>query len=187
MKLTTILLFMGLFSFLSCGNKSHSNSESKDLKQKEIYTLPYFGKVDLNQTKEKDVVIEFQQSKISILLDFENDMIEKSKMKSITMILNDLEYYIQEANKEVKKDFESGGAVKDYFEHHIEVIPEEEINYKNKEEFFKVFKVAEIGFLPEEDDHYAVFWFSIDPNLTNYYIVVRFNKNRNFESIDFVS
>jgi hypothetical protein len=185
-KITAIILIMGLFSIFGCGNKTNKE-ESKSSDKEIVFSLPYLGDLNLNATKDLETEIKIDNNEVSVDLNFDEDEVAIKQIENVKIILDKIDKYVEIAKQKIKSDFDDNGVVRDYFEHHNEVVPEIKEIYKDDNEFLVKLNLIRIGFYPENESHYAVFAFSIGRNITDYIIVVRFDRKLNINSIDFVS
>lgn len=177
---------MGLFSFFGFGNKKNKE-ESKSSEKEIVFSLPYFGNLNLNATKDLATKIKIVSNEILANLNFEEDKVSEEQLVKVKIILNNIDRYVENAQQKIKSDFDNHGVVKDYFDHHNDVVPEIKEIYNNENEFLQKLQPTTIGFYPEDESHYAVFDFSIGKDITDYIIVVRYDNKLNINSIDFVS
>jgi hypothetical protein len=184
-----ILIFLG---FQGC--KSQDNQD--DNKTTENLSLPYFGEIAIKPTRDYDTEISLGDYSIPSDLNFYEEVVDKATLIEIELILNVLPTFIDKSEEILIADYHKGGVVKDYIEHHLEVMEkaelEELLKNVNKEEetenqLLSVMKIVRIGFYPDEDSHYAVFDFSIGTDETDYRITIRYNNVGNFDSLEFVS
>ena len=177
---------MGLLSIFGCGNKTNKE-ESKSSDKEIVFSLPFLGDLNLNATKDLETEIKVDHDEISVDLNFDEDVVAEKQIKNVKIILDNIDKYVENAKQKIKSDFDNNGVVKDYFDHHNEVVTEiKEIN-NDDNEFLEKLNLTRIGFYPEDESHYAVFDFSIGREITDYIIVVRFDSKLNINSIDFVS
>ncbi len=177
---------MGLLSLIK--NRINSQKENSKFQEKDIfYSIPYLGELNLNKTKDLDTIIKIDETEFSISLNFDNDTITKFQVENVKQLLEKVDKYIKQAKQKIKDDINSNGVTKDYYDHHYETNNGLERIYQNENGFLDKLILFGIRFYPEDESHYAIFDFTIGPDITDYLIVVRFEKNLNFDSIDFVS
>jgi hypothetical protein len=175
---------MCLCSIFGCRNKTNNKKlllADKDL----VFTIPYFGDLQLNATRDVETEININNIVVSVNLNFYEDTIDKNQIKNVKTVLDDINKYIKIAKEKIKNDFDDKGVVKDYLDHHNEAIVEINDIYQDKNEFFRKLNLTRIGFYPEDESHYAIFDFSIGRKITDYIIVVIFDSNLNVYDINF--
>lgn len=184
-----ILIFFG---FQGC--KSPDNQNAKE--STKSLSLPYFGEIVIEPTRDYDTVIKLEDYSISSDLNFYEEVVDCETLSMVELILNDLPTFINKSKEILITDFKKGGAVKDYIEHHLEVMEKSELerllvnadkNESAEKQLLSFMKVVRIGFYPDEDSHYAIFDFSIGTDETDYRITIRYNNTGNFDSLEFVS
>jgi hypothetical protein len=174
---TLSLIIICVLSFFGCKSESTNNTKIDKVRK---YNLPYFGEINLNSLKDIEKTIVIAQSNINLNLNFYEDNIELHKLENVNLIIKELDSYIHISNKKINEDFLNKGLVYDYYEHHQKYDV-------SKIKFFEELKLTSIEFYPEEDEHYVKFEFTIGKKITDYIISVRFNKNLQFDSIDFIN
>ena len=203
--MTQTLLFIlvvgiGLFYAFKYGNKAKKDiAEFESKKQieeqvQEIVELKYFGKIDLNKTEEYiDVLADINGNKVWLDLNITDEKISKKTIKPTISFLVNLTEIENTARKQVKSDFENGKVVNDYIEHHIEEFNSEELQSigivasdspeEKKQKFLDKIHLKRIGIYPEEWDSLAIFDYTINDDLTQYLIVLKFDSNGKFVDI----
>jgi hypothetical protein len=203
--MTQTLLFIlvigiGLFYALKYGNKAKKDIaefESKkvvEITTQEIIELKYFGKVDLNNTEEYiDVLTNINGNEVSIDLNIIEEKITKKSILPTISFLENLPEIEKTAHKQVLSNFKNGSIVKDYIEHHIGEFNDEELkslgiestdsSESKKEKFLNKIHLKRIGIYPEEWDSLAIFDYTINDDLTQYLIVLKFDSDGKFVDI----
>ncbi len=203
--MTQTLLFIlvigiGLFYAFKYGNNAkkdiaefESKKESNETTQ-EIIELKYFGKIDLNKTEEYiDILIEINENEVSIDLNIIEEKISEETIQPTIKFLDNLSGIEKIAHKQVLLDFQNGNIVKDYIEHHIGEFNDEELkslgiestdsSENKKQKFLNKIHLKRIGIYPEEWDSLAIFDYTINDDLTQYLIVLKFDSNGKFVDI----
>jgi len=203
--MTQTLLFIlvigiGLFYAFKYGNKAkkdiaefESKKESNETTQ-EIIELKYFGKIDLNKTEEYiDILTNINENEVSIDLNIIEEKISKETIQPTIKFLENLSGIEKIAHKQVLSDFKNGNIVKDYIEHHIGEFNDEELkslgiestdsSENKKQKFLNKIHLKRIGIYPEEWDSLAIFDYTINDDLTQYLIVLKFDSNGKFVDI----
>ncbi len=184
-----ILIFFG---FQGCKSQDNQN----DNKTTENLSLPYFGEITIEPTRDYDTEIKLADYSIASDLNFYEEVVNKTTLTEVELILNDLPTFIDKSKEILIADYYKGGAVKEYIEHHLEVMEKAELEQllkntdkeeETEKQLLSIMKVVRIGFYPDEDSHYAVFDFSIGTDETDYRITIRYNNTENFDSLEFVS
>lgn len=150
------------------------------------YNLPGFGQLNpdsLNQ--DYDGEISLKGKTVSMDIWFANgktDLITLDRMKEF---IENLVKYDDIARKEQKKDFDDGGTVREYVDHHLDLNEDdtEKDITKKQNDFLDEVHLKRVGFYPDEDDHFVIFDYTIDQDLTDYLIVVHFQKSGHFLSL----
>lgn len=167
----------------------------------QIHHVPIFGEIDIDALEEcYETQKEIDGQIIDFDLNFEEKTTDKFTIELLTKAVNNLELHIQNTNKEIadnfdikiESDIELEGVVREYIEHHLKLISENEletllkkhnihINSKENDskvcQLFSLLYIDRIGFYPEDIDTFMVFDFVINPELTNYVLVVYVDTN----------
>ncbi len=86
----------------------------------------------------------------------------------------------------ILNDFKNTGIVKDYVEHHLEDIEKEDLDkfligsdhaIPVEEQLLHTLHLERVGFYPQNNDSFAVFDYTISRDITQYVIVVTFDKS----------
>lgn len=203
--MTQTLLFIlvigiGLFYALKHGNKAKKDIaefESKKVTNttiQEIIELKYFGEIDLNKTEEYiDVDTNINGNAVSIDLNIIEEKISKKTIQPTISFLENLPKIEKIAHKQVLSDFKNGSIVKDYIEHHIGEFNDEELkslgikstdsSESKKEKILNKIHLKRIGIYPKEWDSLAIFDYTINDDLTQYLIVLKFDSDGEFVDI----
>ena len=178
-----VLIFLG---FKGCESQNSN----------ETLSLPYFGEITIEPTKDYDIFIKLEDYSIPSDLNFYEETVDKTTLSCIESILNDLPAFLNKSKEILISNYEKLGAVKDYIEHHFEVMEKDELeqlikntdkNESTERQLLSIIKITRIGFYPDEDSHHAVFDFSIGKDYTDYRITIRYNNSGKFDSLEFVS
>lgn len=203
--MTQTLLFIlvigiGLFYVHKHGNKAKKDIAEFEIKKEaetttqEIIELKYFGKLDLNKTKEYiDVLTNINGNEVSIDLNIIEEKITKNTIQPTISFLENLSKIEKIAHKQLLSDFKNGSIVKDYIEHHIGEFNDEDLislriestdSFESKKEkFLNKIHLKRIGIYPEEWDSLAIFDYTINDDLTQYLIVLSFDSDGKFVDI----
>jgi len=153
------------------------------------FTLPYFGSINPASLEEYyEVDIKFEGNEVQIDLNFENKEIDPSKLETLRKFLENIEELDKQNKGYINKDYKdkNGDTVKFYLEHHLEEIDEETlsslIDFNNKsiepeKQLLSKLHLIRIGLHPDNDEAFAIFDYSIDPEFTNYLVVIHTDKN----------
>lgn len=195
-----VVIGIGLFYAFKYGKtaiknltKFESKTELKKLPQETI-ELKYFGEIDLNNTEQYlDVATTINGKEISIDLNIIEEKISRETIQPTVTFLENLSKIEKIAHDKVLQDYENGDVVRDYIEHHIEELNDEELKSLEvestdsteikKEKFLNKIHIKRIGLYPEELDSIAIFDYTINDDLTQYLIVLKFDSNMKFVEI----
>jgi len=203
--MTQTLLFIlvigiGLFYALKHGSKAKKDIAEFESKKatnttiQEIIELKYFGEIDLNKTEEYiDVDTNINGNAVSIDLNIIEEKISKKTIQPTISFLENLPKIEKIAHKQVLSDFKNGSIVKDYIEHHIGEFNDEELkslgikstdsSESKKEKILNKIHLKRIGIYPKEWDSLAIFDYTINDDLTQYLIVLKFDSDGKFVDI----
>ena len=148
----------------------------------------------MNNTEEyNEVQVNINGTEFWIDLNIIKDQISKETIEPTIKFLNNLSEIVLVAQNQVKTDFDNGNVVKDYIKHHIGEFNDDELkslgieltdSSENKaSKFLNKIHLKRIGFYPEEWDSLAIFDFTINDDLTQYLIVLKFDSNGEFVDI----
>ena len=155
--------------------------------------LAYFGEIDPdNVAKRYEAEVPYDGRMIEVVLNFDTTTVKKVKLANAEKFTNGLKKYDEKALAAIAKDFKTGDTVKDYIEHHLQELSDDELNtlLKNsdkdistKEQMAAILHLNRISLYPESEDGFAVFDYTIDKQLTDYLVVVHFTEKGKIESI----
>ncbi len=176
--LIAVLLIIPIVFFV----KYFKNEKNKP----NIVELEYFGKIDFNKTDESyDVPTTINGSEISFDLNFIEERVPKKFIQPAIDFISQIELLEQNANREIVTNFNEGKTVKEYIEHHLEEFSDEDLRVlgidksediqKQKDQMLNKIHLKRICLYPEESESYGVFDYTINDDLTQYLIVVRFD------------
>ena len=158
-----------------------------------IYKLPYFGEIDLDEPAEYyDVDIEFEGNTIQLDINTESESVGKHLMDIVKKFLESLTSYKVKAKAAILANFESGGMVKEYIEHHLEIIDEDELeiilrnaNHKlsKEQQLLSLIHFVRLGFYLDSEEAFAVMDYTIGRDITQYLVVTFFNNSGEITSI----
>ena len=148
-----------------------------------VHNLPFFGEIDLAKLEEYyEVTIQLNSNEVELDLNFSVENIEAGHLNSLAALLSNLAA-IDAGNKAfIEQDYNGAGdTVRMYIDHHLDEIDDEElgniIDLSNtdvdiKEQLVKALKLIRVGFYPGNEQDFAVFDYSIDPEFTQYLVVL---------------
>ncbi len=188
-------IICGIFIFFGFQGCKFQDDQNDNITTESL-NLPYFGKITIEPTKDYDIKIKLDDYSISADLNFYEEVVDKRTLSGVESILNDLPTFLDNSNEILIADYNKGRVVKDYIEHHLEVIEKYELDQLLRKadktesiesQLLSIMKVVRIGFYPDADSQYVVFDFSIGTNKTDYRITIRYNNAGKFDSIEFIS
>lgn len=156
--------------------------------------LPHFGIIDSELLEEYyNAEVEYSDTEILIDLNFENKSIDPEKLEIVKQFIDNIRIHDLNNKKHIRNDFDdrSSDVVRDYIYHHLEVLPLDEIedligaNIKSEERPLKLLNklhLVRVGIYPEVDE-FAVFDYTIHPDITNFVIAVTTDENGNLNYI----
>jgi hypothetical protein len=155
------------------------------------HLLPYFSEIDLNSEEDYyKVDIDFEDHNIQLDINIESTPTSIAKLEIVKSIIENLAIYNDKSKKAITTDFKKGGDVRDYIEHHIEDIDNDELEAILKdhdkslpvdEQLLSLMHLKRIGFYLDDEEQYAIFDYTIGREITQYVIVVKFDNNGNIE------
>jgi hypothetical protein len=196
-----LCIAIGLFYAFKHGNKAKKEIENFEHYKKEIQVntkniiqLKYFGQIDLNHTEEYvQVNTIINNKRISLDLNFIQEKVSKQSIQPTIDFLGNLSTIEENAIREIAENFKNGNEVKPYIQHHLQEFSQEEKKslgitvHKNLEEQMNIFLdsiyLKRIGFYPEEWESMVVFDYTISQELTQYLLVLVFNKDQELVQI----
>jgi Protein of unknown function (DUF2004) len=150
------------------------------------YILPYFDELDVNSLDDcYDAEMEFNGRQIDLDLNFDEESTTTKRLEIVKNFIENLTEFNQIATKAINDDFKTGKTVKHYIKHNLKMLGEEHFsslfdNYgtsmTNTEQLLAKIYLKRVGFYPEDNDNFAVFDYTFGQDLTDYLIVVNFNK-----------
>lgn len=148
------------------------------------YALPHFGDLDPNDLEDYyEVEIDFNGQKIQIDLNFEQNNIEPKRLDIVKQFIGNIAAFNKANKKNIEQDYadENRDTVRTYVEHYIEYFDSEEISkfvdFNNTEatlesQLIDSLKLVRVGLYPDEEENFAVFDYSIDPEITDLLVVI---------------
>lgn len=152
-------------------------------------TLPYFGKLQTDNLEEYyNVEIEFDGNTIQIDLNFENKTLEEARLNKVKSFIQNIEKFDKLNKTYILNDYndEDGDTVKFYLEHHLEEVGEDELSTiidfedtttEPENQLLTKLKLVRMGLYPDSEETFAIFDYSIGPELTNYLVVINTDEN----------
>ena len=146
-----------------------------------------FGDIDidnLNDCYEADIQIDGSNKEID--LNFESTSIEKSMLKNTSNVISNIDNMAQQAFTAISEDYDLGEeseTARDYLEHHLDVLPKEDLlsifgnTEVSKELFMNALSLYRIGLFPEDDESFAIFDVQFSRDVTNYLMAVTFDSS----------
>lgn len=148
------------------------------------YNLPFFGEIDSTEPEEYyEANIELNGHTIQLDLNFDEDEpIDTNHLDALAKLLTSLAEVDRENQVYIEKDFNGAGdTVKTYIDHHLENIDEGELKelidtgneaISPQDQMLKALRLVRVGFYPGNEQDFAVFDYSINPELTQYLVVI---------------
>lgn len=166
------------------------------------FILPYFGEIDLDNVEEYYYVeIEYKDNELNLDLNFEELLIAPAVATQIKHILDNIEAYDIQNRLYIDADYakaKEGSFVNDFVNYHLEDIGEEicediaiDLTATDRDEqFIKKLKLVRVGMYPDskrENGGFAVFDYSIDPEITDQLLVVNVDALGNLLNVSWES
>ncbi|MES2515361.1 MAG: DUF2004 domain-containing protein [Bacteroidota bacterium] len=151
--------------------------------------LPHIGEIDSLSLKDYySVDVDFNGNNVSIDVNFEQETIEPAKLTAVKRVLENIGSYDAKNRKYILDDYndEEGDNVKSYLQHHLEEFDEDTLSslmdfditeISHEEQLLKQLHLIRIGFYPDGDDHFITFDYSLNPDITNYLVVILTDEN----------
>lgn len=154
------------------------------------FDIEYFGKLNSNDLKEYyDTLIEVNQQKISIDLNFNDEYIGIENLKETNIFLQNLGKHILKTNSLLLNELKNNIVIKEYVEYHLNEFNEDELLNLNIEltddfekkylKFLKQIHIKRIGIYPDDLNYFAIFDYTINEELTQYLIVMSLDSKGN--------
>lgn len=152
------------------------------------FLLPHFGELDPKNLEEYyDVGVEFNGQEIQMDLNFENSSIDTKRLALVKQFIENLSTFDKRNKEYIEQDFadEDGDTVRSYIEHHLEEISKEDfsalIDFNDNSaspeiQLKNALRMVRVGLYPDSEDQFAIFDYSIDPDLTQYLVVINTNE-----------
>lgn len=151
------------------------------------FPLPHFGELDPKNLEEYyEVEIAFNGQEIQIDLNFENDSIDSKRLTFVKQFIENLPAFDRRNKEYIEQDFadEDGDTVKSYIEHHLEEVGKEDLSAlvdfddatSAELQLKNALRMVRVGLYPDSEDQFAIFDYSIGPDLTKYLVVINTNE-----------
>lgn len=159
------------------------------------FILPKFGQLDTENLEEYyDATIDLNGQEVQIDLNFGETTIGVDKLESVKKFIETISDLDLKNRKYIEADYhdEDADSVRTYVEHHLEELDEDDlsslIDKSNKKlnpemQLVKQLRLVRMGLYPQEEDQFAIFDYSIDPELTQYLVVLFTNEHGEVEYI----
>lgn len=160
------------------------------------YTLPCFGQLDTENLEEYyDTVIRYNNSEVSIDLNFCDTRVDPGRLEIAKKFIKQIGDFDLKNKQYIEQDYrdEDADTVREYVAHHLEELGDDELdalidpsNKKlNKEEqLVKRLSLVRMGLYPDSDDQFAIFDYSIGPDITQYLVVLFTDE---FGNLDYIT
>ncbi|MFY7758164.1 MAG: DUF2004 domain-containing protein [Flavobacterium stagni] len=140
-----------------------------------------FEKADFTHPDQQEYQRSWVVNQRSIVLDiyFDNPQTNAEELQQINAFIAQIDTWDNQFCQQFKTDIQSGtkNMIRDYFEFHSELV-----NGKS-DQFLKMTRLKRIGIFPNSPEYYAVFDYSLDPEQTDYLLVITVDKNGKILSI----
>jgi len=143
--------------------------------------LKYFGEINPNELEDYySTDIEVDGHTIQLDLNFTEISIDESRLIKVDAILENLPAFIGQLKTYIHEDYASGSEVQEYLDFHFDEVDEElaalllkaDQSLDKEEQLLSILKLERIGFYPEDDESFCVSDFEIDPEISQYLLVV---------------
>lgn len=160
------------------------------------YVLPHFGQLDSENINEYyDCEINFNNTNVAIDLNFGDTKIDIGRLEIAKKFLEQMADYDFKNKKYIEQDYKDDDCdtVREYIDHHLEELGEDElselIDQKNKkisqgDQLVKKLHLVRMGLYPDSDDQFAIFDYSIGPEITQYLVVLFVDE---FGNLDYIT
>lgn len=157
------------------------------------FNLTNFGEVDADNLEEyydAEIMVNGRTVEVDISLDEKSISIDK--LEKINSWLTNVQKLDELGLATIKEDFVSGDTVKEYIEHHLEELDNDDIKDlmkqakegKTKEEkLLQSIKLKRIGFYPHTDERFVNLDYVLGNDLTDYLVVLDFTEDGNLHYI----
>lgn len=160
------------------------------------YVLPCFGQLDSENLEEYyDCEINFNNTMVSVDLNFGDRKIDISRLEIAKKFIEQLADYDFKNKKYIEQDYKEdvGDTVRAYIEHHLDELGETELNelidpsnkkISQEDQVVKKLHLVRMGLYPDSDDQFAIFDYSIGPEITQYLVVLFIDE---FGDLDYIT
>lgn len=159
------------------------------------FTLPHFGRIDPTALDEYyDMEIPFNNTQIQVDLNFEVKSIDPLRLETVKRFIENIRIHDLSNKEHILADYrdEDGDTVRFYLEHHLEELGTDDLagligrNVKAADQanlLLKKLRLVRVGLYPDGESQFAIFDYSIDPELTNDLVVIFTDENGNFDGM----
>lgn len=157
------------------------------------YELPYFGWIDLDSpTDYYEAEIEFGGQWVALDLEFGQEPVSVETMDIVRTFLENLEALDRQNISHLIADYQDveGDTVMGYLQHQLETMGESILNQIvdfqvnttiPEEQLLRQLHLIGVAFFPDGDDDFAIFDYSISPELTDQLIALYVDKHGELE------
>ena len=163
-------------------------------------SIPVLGSVNIEPALDGCWAFQLDYLSHSVRLDFtvQGETLSQKSIDTVSTFVADLAAFDQRARRAINNEQELGGecAVQEYIDHHLEQFSKPQLLQSFGTEdavavspalFLSKLRLHRIGLYPEDSEEPAIFDYTIDRELTDYVVVVRFNVQGNAFAVDMES
>lgn len=151
------------------------------------YNLTHFGEIDLENLEEyyeTEITVDGRQVEVDI--NFDEGSTDASTLNKINKWLSNASKLNEIGLATIQEDYKSGETVREYIEHHMEELDEDDLSQLLKsakggatkeEKILSAIKLKRIGFYPQTEERFLNLDYTLEGELTDYLVVLDFTED----------
>lgn len=154
-----------------------------------LYTLEPFGQLDTTSLEDYyETEITLDGATVELDLNFDSTTADSAILNRVADFIKRIPSLLPANLQAIRADYENGDTVKEYIHHHLDMsddfkLPDTTKNLSNEERLLAALHLRRIGLYPENDDHFAIFDYGLDEELTQYLVVLFVNEDGSLDEM----
>jgi len=155
--------------------------------------LPHFGILDTVALDDYyDTEFEYNKTEVQLQLNFDNKSIDIQRLETVKHFIDNIRIHDLNNRKRLEKDYEDkdGATVKIYIENELDQLAEDDLaallgpTTKASDIprlLLQKLHLVRVGLYPDNEDQFATFDYSLNPEVTNQLVVLFTDANGNLD------
>ena len=147
--------------------------------------MTHFGEIDSDNLKEYyETELTVNGRQVEVDINFDEESIDASKLNKINQWLSNASKMDEIGLAIIQEDFKSGETVKEYIEHHLKELDNDDLKgllksaegSTKEDKMLSVIKLKRIGFYPQTEERFFNLDYTLEDELTDYLVVLDLQK-----------